>query len=67
MTVKEYTKEFYMLSIIFGQSHDGDEAIARYFNGILDAIQDEMSMLIIWSVGEAYQLSLKAKEKLPRK
>jgi hypothetical protein len=67
MTVKEYTEEFYRLNIRAGHRESDDEKVARYLNGLTYDIQDELSMLTIRTVEDAYQLALKAKEKLSRK
>ena len=62
MTVKEYTEEFYKLNIRAGHRESDDEKVARYMNGL-----DEMSMVTIRTVEDAYQMALKAEEKLSRK
>ena len=67
MTVKECTKEFYKVSIRAGQTQDIDEKVARYVNGLRMDIQDEISILYPKTVEEAYQMVLKAEEKLMRK
>jgi hypothetical protein len=67
MTVKEYTEEFYRLNIRAGHRESDDEKVARYLNGLRYDIQDELSMLTIRTVEDAYQLALKAEEKLSRK
>jgi hypothetical protein len=67
MTVKEYTEEFYRLNIRAGHRESDDEKVARYLNGLRYDIQDELSMLTIRTVEDAYQMALKAKEKLSRK
>ena len=67
MTVKEYTEEFYKVSIRGGQIQDTAEKIARYMNGLRMEIQDEISMLSHKIVEETYQMALKAEEKLIRK
>eukprot|EP00253_Pinus_taeda_P002171 PITA_02171 len=67
MTVKEYTKEFYKVSIRAGQTQDTDEKVARYVNGLRMDIQDEISILSPKTVEEAYQMALRAEEKLMRK
>jgi hypothetical protein len=64
MTVKEYTEEFYKLNIRAGQRESDDEKVARYMNGLRYDIQDEMSMMTIRTVEDAYQMALKAEEKL---
>jgi hypothetical protein len=64
MTVKEYTEEFYRLNIRAGHHESDDEKFARYMNGLRYEIQDEMSMVTIRNVEDAYQISLKEEEKL---
>ena len=67
MTVKEYTEEFYRLNIRIGQRERDEEKVARYINGLRYEIQDELSMMSVKTVEDAYQFSLKAEEKLARK
>jgi hypothetical protein len=67
MSVKEYTEEFYRLNIRAGHRESNDEKVARYMNGLRYEIQDEMSMVTIRTVEDAYQMALKAEEKLSRK
>jgi hypothetical protein len=67
MSVKEYTEEFYRLNISAGHRESNDEKVARYMNGLRYEIQDEMSMETIRTVEDAYQMDLKAEEKLSRK
>jgi hypothetical protein len=67
MMVKEYTEEFYRLNIIAGHQESDDEKVARYLNGLRYDIHNELSMVTIGTVEDAYQMSLKAEEKLSRK
>jgi hypothetical protein len=67
MSVKEYTEEFYKLNIRASHHESDDEKVARYMNGLRYDIQDEMSMMVIRMVEDAYQMALKAEEKLSRK
>jgi hypothetical protein len=67
MTVKEYTEEFYGLNIRAGHRESDDEKVARYLNGLRYDIEDELSMETIRTVEDAYQMALKAEEKLSRK
>jgi hypothetical protein len=67
MTVKEYTEEFYKINIRAGHRESDDEKVARYMNGLRYDIQDEMSMMSPCNVEDAYQMALKAEEKLSRK
>ena len=67
MTVKEYTEEFYRLNIREGHRKRNDEKVARYMNGLRYEIQDELNLATIRTVEDAYQLALKAEEKLIRK
>jgi hypothetical protein len=64
MSVKEYTEEFHRLNIRAGHHESDDEKVARYMNGLRYDIQDEMSMMTIRTVEDAYQMALKAEEKL---
>jgi uncharacterized protein YjbK len=59
MTVKEYTEEFYRINIRAGHRESSDEKIAKYMNGLRYEIQDEMSMVRIRNVEDAYQIALK--------
>jgi len=67
MSVKEYTEEFYRLNIRTGHVEDDLEKVARYINGLRYEIQDEISLLSLKTVEDAYQAALKAEEKLLRK
>jgi uncharacterized protein YjbK len=67
MTLKEYTKEFYKLNIKAGDQESDDEKVAKYMNGLRYDIQDEMSMVTVRMVEDAYQMALKEEEKLSRK
>jgi hypothetical protein len=64
MTVKEYTEEFYKLNIRVGDRESDDEKVARYLNGLRYDIQDELSMTTIRTIEDAYQMALKAEEKM---
>ena len=65
--VKEYTKEFYKISIRAGQIQDTREKVSRYINGLRMEVQYELSMMSPKTVEEAYQMALKAEGKLLRK
>ena len=65
--VKEYTKEFFRLNIRYGHTEEGLERVFRYINGLRYDIHDEISLLSLKTVEDAYQLSLKIEEKLLRK
>ena len=67
MTVKEYTEEFYRLNIITGQWERDEEKVAIYINGLRYEIQDELNMMSVRTMEDAYQFALKAEEKLARK
>ena len=67
MSVKEYTEEFYKLNIRAGHRESNDEKVVRYMNGLRYEIQDEMSMLTIRTVEDAYHMALKAEENMSRK
>jgi hypothetical protein len=67
MTVKEYIEEFYRLNIRTGQRERDEEKFSRYINGLRYEIQDELCMMSVRTVEDAYQFSLKVEEKLARK
>ena len=67
MIVKEYIEEFYRLNIRAGHRESDDEKVARYLNGLRYDIQDELSMLTIKTVEDAYQMALKSEKKMSRK
>jgi Mg2+ and Co2+ transporter CorA len=64
MSVKEYIEEFYKINIRAGHRENDDEKVSRYINGLRYDIQDDMSMMTIQTVEDAYQMALKAEEKL---
>jgi hypothetical protein len=67
LSVKEYTEEFYKLNIRAGHRENDEEKVARYINGLRYEIQDEISLVMMRTVEDAYQIALKAEEKLARK
>ena len=67
MTVREFTEEFYKVNIRSGHIEDTPEKVSRYVNSLRFDIQDELSLLSLISVEEAYQVALNAEEKLIRK
>jgi hypothetical protein len=67
MTMKEYTEEFYKINIREGHRENDDEKVARYMNGLRYEIQDEMSMITLRTIEDAYQMALKDEEKMSRK
>jgi hypothetical protein len=58
MTIKEYTKEFYKLSIRVGQIEGDVERVAKYINGPRYDIQDEISLLNLKNIEDAYEETL---------
>jgi D-serine dehydratase len=67
MTVKEYTEDFYKLNIKTGQREKDEEKFSRYINGLRYEIQDDISMMSVRTVEDAYQFALKVEENLTRK
>jgi len=67
MSVKAYTEEFYKLTIRMGHIEENMEKVARYINGLKFNIRDEIDLLSPRTIEEAYQIALKAKEKLSKK
>jgi hypothetical protein len=64
MSVKEYTEELYKINIRAGHREGDDEKVSRYKNGLRYEIQDEMSMMTLRTMEDAYQMALKAEEKM---
>jgi uncharacterized protein YjbK len=60
MILKEYMEEFYKLKNRTRQREKDEEKIVRYINGLRYEIQDEISMMSVRIVEDAYHISLKA-------
>jgi hypothetical protein len=54
MSMKEYTEEFYRINIRAGHRESDDKKVARYMTGLRYDIQDEMSMMTIQTIEDAY-------------
>jgi hypothetical protein len=67
MEVKEYIEDFYKLNIRAGQRDRDEENVSRYINDLRYEIEDELIMMSVTIVEDAYQFALKAEEKLARK
>ena len=67
MTVKEYTEEFFKLSIRAGQVQGNIERVARYINGLRFEIQDDISFLNLKTIEDVYHSSLRVEENLLRR
>ena len=67
MSMKDYTKEFYKLTIQSRHRELSKEKVAQYVNVLRFNIQDEIGVLKIESIEDAYQYALKAEDKLKRK
>jgi hypothetical protein len=55
------------LNIRTGKRERDEEKLGRYINGLRYEIQDEINMETAGTVEDAYQIALKAKEKLDMK
>jgi len=64
--MKDYTKEFYRLNNRTRQREKYDEKVFKYINGLSYEIQDEIIMMTMRTVEDAYELDLKVEEKLAR-
>jgi hypothetical protein len=67
MKVKEYIEEFYKMNIRVKQRERAEEKVSRYMNGLRYEIQDELSMMSVRKVEDAYHFALKEEEELARK
>jgi hypothetical protein len=54
MSVKEYTEEFYKLNIREGHRENDEEKVVSYINGLRYEIQDEISLVTMWTVEDVY-------------
>jgi hypothetical protein len=66
-SVKEYIEGFYRVLIKKIHSKANKEKVTNYINGLKLSIQEELSMIIISTIEDAYQFSLKAEEKLNKR
>jgi hypothetical protein len=60
LSVEEYPEEFYKMNIRDGQKENEDEKTTRYINGMRYEIQEKINMILISTVEDSYQASLKA-------
>uniref|UniRef100_A0ACD5WY96 Uncharacterized protein n=1 Tax=Avena sativa TaxID=4498 RepID=A0ACD5WY96_AVESA len=63
-TVSEYTEEFLRLQVRCNLAETEEQQVARYINGLNDAIHDRLMMQQIWSLDQAQALALKAERML---
>ena len=61
--MKDYAKEFYKLTIWSRHKELSKEKVSQYINGLRFNIQDEVSMLKIDLVEDAYQYYLREKRR----
>jgi hypothetical protein len=54
MAIKEYIEEFYSLNIRTRKRERYEENISRYINGLRYEIQDDLSMMSVRTVEDAY-------------
>ena len=66
-SIQECAKEFYRFLIRTGHAEADKEKVSRYINGLRPSIQEELSLVQIMSIEEAYRFSLKVEEKLNKK
>ena len=67
MNVKEYTKEFFKLSIRDRKTQRVIKRVAKYINGLRYEIQDEIILLNLKIVEDAYHATSRVEEKLLRR
>ena len=53
-SVQEYAENFYRVLIRTGHAKANKEKVARYINGLRLSIQEELSLVRIMSIEEAY-------------
>ena len=57
-SVQDSMKEFYQLNIWVGCAKENKEKVSYYLNGLQPSIQEELSLVRMTSIEEAYQFSL---------
>lgn len=67
MSLKEYTKYFYKIYIIYGKNAESLKSISKYVNGLSYTIQDEFNVFNFHFVEEAYQEALGIEDKFLKK
>ena len=65
--MKNYTKEIYKIQTRSGHHESSKEMIVSYMNVLQFHFRDELSMLKLCLVGNAYRYQLMTEEKLRRK
>ena len=53
-SVQEYTEEFYRVTIRTGHAEADKEKVAHYLHGLRPSIEDELSLVRMNSIEEAY-------------
>ena len=67
LSIFAFTEEFLKLQIRTDLQEDDEHATVKYVNALRFQLQDELALIKVSSVDEAYQLALKAEEKLNRR
>ena len=57
-SIQDYTKEFYRLNSRVGCAEQNKENVSHYLSGLRPIIQEELSLVRMTSIEEAYQFSL---------
>ena len=65
--MKEYTEDFYRVTLRASYIEDTPEKTTRFVNGLRLEILDEISILSLKNIEEAYQSAMKAEEKITKK
>ena len=65
--IQEYTDEFYRDLIRTGHVEADKEKVVHYLNGLTPSIQDELSLVRMNSIEEAYEFALRVEEKPSKK
>ncbi|KAL4188270.1 hypothetical protein AMTRI_Chr09g23070 [Amborella trichopoda] len=65
-SVQDYTEEFYQLLSRAQVPASEKQLVARYVRGLKPMLQDELALIHLWDMNEAYPTALKAEQKLKR-
>ena len=65
-SIQEYIEEIYWVLIRTSHTEVDKEKVAHYLNGLRPIIQDELSLVWMKNIEEAYQFFLRVEEKLSK-
>lgn len=65
--VKEYTREFHRILITIGHVEETKEKVSRYINGLRPIIQEEITLVRVITMEDAYQIAYQIEDKMKKR